>query len=117
MPGFTSRLRSLQPVCLRAARSGREGPELPRPARPVAAAVAVRGGRERGRKREIDIREFLDRRVQMPRIEQSLIIEAPVDRVYAIARDVESFPDYMEDLQSTTVLERSDDGNRTITEW
>src|SRR5690242_6625774 len=53
----------------------------------------------------------------MPRIEQSLIVDAPVDRVYAIARDVEKFPTYMDDLESLTVLERSADGNRTVTEW
>ncbi len=53
----------------------------------------------------------------MPRIEQSLTIDAPVERVYSIARDVEAFPNYMDDLQSITVLERSEDGNRTITEW
>src|SRR5207248_722166 len=55
--------------------------------------------------------------VAMPRIEQSLTINAPVAEVYAIARDVESFPDIMDDLQSITVLERSADGNRTVTEW
>jgi ribosome-associated toxin RatA of RatAB toxin-antitoxin module len=53
----------------------------------------------------------------MPRIQQSLLIDAPVEHVYTIARDVESFPDIMEDLQSLVVLERSEDGNRTITEW
>ena len=53
----------------------------------------------------------------MPRIEQSVTINAPVDRVYEIARDVESFPEFMEDLQSLTVKERSDDGNRTVTDW
>jgi uncharacterized membrane protein len=53
----------------------------------------------------------------MPRIEQSIHINAPVEMVYAIARDVESFPDIMDDLQSITVLERSEDGNRTVTEW
>lgn len=53
----------------------------------------------------------------MPRIEQSVLIDAPVEEVYAIARDVESFPDIMEDLQSIAVLERSADSNRTITEW
>ena len=41
--------------------------------------------------------------VLMPRIEQSITINAPVEAVYAIARDVESFPDIMEDLQSITV--------------
>jgi uncharacterized membrane protein len=53
----------------------------------------------------------------MPRIEQSIRISAPVETVYAIARDVESFPEMIVDVQSITVLERSDDGNRTITEW
>jgi uncharacterized membrane protein len=53
----------------------------------------------------------------MPRIEQSIHITAPIETAYAIARDVESFPDIMEDLQSIVVLERSEDGNRTVTEW
>ena len=53
----------------------------------------------------------------MPRIEQSLTVNAPIERVYEIARDVESFPEFMEDLQSLAVVERSPDGNRTVTEW
>ncbi len=53
----------------------------------------------------------------MPRIEQSVTINAPVEHVYAIARNVEAFPEFMADLRSLTVLERSDDGNRTVTEW
>ena len=53
----------------------------------------------------------------MPRIEQSLVINAPIQRVYDIARDVESFPSFMEDLQSLTVVERTGDGSRTVTEW
>ncbi len=53
----------------------------------------------------------------MPRIELSVQIDAPVERAYAVARDVETFPEIMDDLQSLTVLERSDDGNRTVTEW
>jgi ribosome-associated toxin RatA of RatAB toxin-antitoxin module len=53
----------------------------------------------------------------MPRIELSLPVRAPVDVVYAVARDVEAFPEFMEDLQSLSVLERSPDGNRTVTEW
>src|SRR5215472_8373359 len=53
----------------------------------------------------------------MPHIEQSLLINAPVEKVYAVARDVESFPDFMEDLQSLNVQERSEDGNRTVTDW
>ncbi len=53
----------------------------------------------------------------MPRIEINLNINAPARVVYDVARRVEDFPDFMEDLQSLTVLERSDDGNRTVTEW
>ena len=53
----------------------------------------------------------------MPRIEQTVTINAPIERVYEIARDVESFPQFMEDLQSLTVKERSEDGNRTVTDW
>lgn len=53
----------------------------------------------------------------MPRIEKAILVRAPVAKVYAIARDVESFPEFMEDLQSLTVLERSQEGNRTVTEW
>jgi uncharacterized membrane protein len=53
----------------------------------------------------------------MPRIELNLDIDAPVETVYEIARRVEEFPTFMNDLQSLTVLERSPDGNRTVTEW
>ena len=53
----------------------------------------------------------------MPRIELSVHVDAPVDKVFAIARDVESFPEIMADLQSLVVLERSEDGTRTVTEW
>ncbi|HLV80556.1 MAG TPA: SRPBCC family protein [Chthonomonadaceae bacterium] len=53
----------------------------------------------------------------MPRIEQSVQIEAPIEHVYRIARDVEAFPQFMPDLQSLTVQERSPDGARTVTAW
>jgi ribosome-associated toxin RatA of RatAB toxin-antitoxin module len=53
----------------------------------------------------------------MPRIEQSVQIDAPIAQVYRIAKDVESFPQFMADLQSLTVKERSPDGTRTVTDW
>jgi len=53
----------------------------------------------------------------MPRIEQSVTIQAPIAEVYRVAKNVEMFPKFMEDLQSLTVLERSPDGARTVTEW
>src|SRR5580698_3935988 len=53
----------------------------------------------------------------MPRIEQSVEIDAPIAHVFRIARDVEAFPQFMADLQSLKVLERSPDDRRTVTEW
>ena len=53
----------------------------------------------------------------MPRIELSTVVQAPVDRTFAVARDVESFPDFMDDLQDLTIIETSDGGNRTVTAW
>lgn len=53
----------------------------------------------------------------MPVIEQTITILAPIDHVYQIARDVEAFPQFMADLQSLKVLEKNDDGSRTVTEW
>lgn len=53
----------------------------------------------------------------MPVIELSVWINAPVEKVYAIAREVERFPEVMPDLESVKVLERSEDGTRTVTEW
>ena len=53
----------------------------------------------------------------MPKIELSIVINAPVDHVYAIARDVEAFPSFMADLKSLTVVDRSEDGLKTVTDW
>ena len=53
----------------------------------------------------------------MPRIEQSVVVDAPVEKVYAVARDVEAFPEFMDDLQSLSIIEKSPDGDRTVTEW
>jgi uncharacterized membrane protein len=53
----------------------------------------------------------------MPRVESSIVINAPRDRVLAVARDVESYPTYMTDVASLVVKERSEDGLRVVTEW
>jgi ribosome-associated toxin RatA of RatAB toxin-antitoxin module len=53
----------------------------------------------------------------MPRIEQSVTITAPIAHVYRIAKNVEAFPQFMADLQSLTLKERSPDGKRTVTDW
>jgi ribosome-associated toxin RatA of RatAB toxin-antitoxin module len=51
----------------------------------------------------------------MPRVEAAATIDAPLDVVYALAKDVERFPEFMPDLDTVRVLERA--GNRTVTEW
>ena len=51
----------------------------------------------------------------MPRVECSIIINGPIEKVYECAKDVESFPEYMPDVKNIQILER--DGARVITEW
>lgn len=51
----------------------------------------------------------------MPRVEAAATVNAPLDVLYALAKDVERFSEFMPDLDSVRVLER--DGNRTVTEW
>ena len=51
----------------------------------------------------------------MPTIDSTVLINAPLERVYAIAQDNRSFPDFMDDVKSLTVLE--EDGPRIVSEW
>jgi uncharacterized membrane protein len=51
----------------------------------------------------------------MPHVSTSIYIEAPIERVYAIARDSPSFPDFMEDVKSVTIVER--EGERVVSDW
>jgi ribosome-associated toxin RatA of RatAB toxin-antitoxin module len=53
----------------------------------------------------------------MPIVRNSLFIQAPVDAVFRVAMDVERFIEFMPDLKSLRVLERSQDGLRTVVEW
>ncbi|GIV10227.1 MAG: hypothetical protein KatS3mg019_2318 [Fimbriimonadales bacterium] len=53
----------------------------------------------------------------MARVELEVVIHAPLETVYAVARDVESFPEFMPDVKSVRILEKSEDGSRTLTEW
>ena len=50
-------------------------------------------------------------------VQSSIEINGPIEQVYALAKDVESFPQFMPNLKSVKVVECSDDGGRTITEW
>ncbi len=51
----------------------------------------------------------------MARVEGSVLITAPLDQVYLLAKAVEDFPDFMPDLESVEVLERWN-GN-TVSRW
>jgi len=51
----------------------------------------------------------------MPYVESEILIKGKPQDVYAIACDMEKFPDYMPDVEEVNVLERN--CNSTITEW
>jgi coenzyme Q-binding protein COQ10 len=53
----------------------------------------------------------------VPVLESEVFINASRALVYSVARDIESFPSFMPDVESIDVLERSDDGQRTVTKW
>jgi ribosome-associated toxin RatA of RatAB toxin-antitoxin module len=53
----------------------------------------------------------------LPTVQNSVYVAAPADAVYAVARDVERFPDFMPDVQRITVLEAAEDGRRQVVEW
>ena len=50
-------------------------------------------------------------------VNSSIEIKAPLEQVYATAKDIEAFPEFMPDVKSVEILERSDDGSKTISSW
>ncbi len=51
----------------------------------------------------------------MPTAESEIVIERPVAEVYALAQDIERFPEFMADVQSVEILE--DDPPRRVSRW
>jgi len=51
----------------------------------------------------------------MPTVQTTVWINAPRDKVYEIAKDNRSFPDFMKDVQSLTVVEEKD--NRVVSDY
>jgi len=51
----------------------------------------------------------------MPTVDTSVLINAPLAKVYEIAKDNGSFPEFMKDVSSLTVVESS--GNRVVSDW
>jgi uncharacterized membrane protein len=60
---------------------------------------------------------YLLERISMPHIENSVLINAPLETVFAAARDQEIFPQFMPDVESVVIAERSADGLRSVSEW
>jgi ribosome-associated toxin RatA of RatAB toxin-antitoxin module len=56
----------------------------------------------------------------MPQVKNKVTINAPFDTVWALAQDVEKFPEIMPDLEKVEILEKSEPTaltTRTVTEW
>lgn len=53
----------------------------------------------------------------MPHIENTVTVNAPLEKVFALARDQESFPQFMPDVESVVVSDKSADGSRTVSDW
>ncbi|MFN8220548.1 MAG: SRPBCC family protein [Fimbriimonadales bacterium] len=51
----------------------------------------------------------------MQTVETSVWVDAPLDRTYAVAKDNESFPEFMKDVKSLEIVERA--GNRIVSDW
>lgn len=56
----------------------------------------------------------------MPQVKSQVLIQAPFQTVWALAQDVERFPDIMPDLDSVEIIEEtqsSPEVKRTVTQW
>ncbi len=51
----------------------------------------------------------------MPTVESELVIARPVAEVYALAKDIERFPEFMADVEKVEILE--DDPPRRVSHW
>ena len=51
----------------------------------------------------------------MPTVDTSVLIHAPLEEVYAIAKDNRSFPEFMDDVVSLDIVEQ--DGDRVVSDW
>ncbi len=51
----------------------------------------------------------------MPTIESKIVIAQPVAEVYALAKDIERFPEFMADVEKVEILE--DDPPRRVSHW
>ena len=53
----------------------------------------------------------------MSKVSSTIEINGPIEEVYALAKEVETFPEFMPDLKSVKIIEKSADGSRVVSEW
>jgi uncharacterized membrane protein len=51
----------------------------------------------------------------MPSVESEVRVQAPLEQVYALARDIERFPQFMEDVEEVKILEQTPE--RQVSRW
>lgn len=51
----------------------------------------------------------------MPQVERKIVIDGDPQKVYELAKDMESYPNFMPDVESVKVVAR--EANSTVTEW
>jgi ribosome-associated toxin RatA of RatAB toxin-antitoxin module len=51
----------------------------------------------------------------VPEVRSEITIDAPPQRVYALAKDIEGLPAFLPNVESVTIRERTED--RAVTEW
>ncbi|RYG17771.1 hypothetical protein EON82_23450, partial [bacterium] len=51
----------------------------------------------------------------MPVVETTCFIDAPLEEVYALAKNSERYPEFMKEVQSVTAVER--EGGRFVADW
>lgn len=53
----------------------------------------------------------------MSRVENSIEINGQLPQVYALAKDIYSFPEFIPNVRRVKIVERSADGSRIVSEW
>ena len=51
----------------------------------------------------------------MATVESRIVVNAPIEQVYELARDIERFPEFMHDVVEVEILERTPD--RQVSRW
>ncbi len=51
----------------------------------------------------------------MPTVQSKVLIAAPLDQVYTLARDIERFPEFMADVEEVKILEQTP--QRQLSRW